>query len=164
MNRGQRALPGLANREPTTTIDPLAYQALGIRSNNLVKPGWWVGTKFRYMFCYMSCRTIPLSPHTKWEHIQPHFPQPCREFFQKYRFQHGGIAMLNHAERVWELDTQNQRPNHRVMFLRARYIHTSPLTRIESFCNSVDYLSVILTPQSFVYFQRDACHYYGVWC
>lgn len=67
----RQALPSLANREPTTTTDTLAYQALGMRSNSLVKPGWWVETKFRYMFCYMSCRTIPLSPHTKWEHIQP---------------------------------------------------------------------------------------------
>lgn len=44
--------------------------------------------------------------------------------------------MLNHAEHVWELNTQNPRSNHRVMFLRARYIHKSPLTRIESFLQS----------------------------
>ena len=112
----RQALPSLANRDSTTATGLLAYQALGMRSTNLVKPGWWVGTKFRYMFCYKSCRTIPLTPHTKWEHILPHFAHCRLKFFQKNQFQHGGLAMLNHAERVWELDTQNPRSNHRVMY------------------------------------------------
>jgi hypothetical protein len=48
------------------------------------------------------------------------------------------MAMLNHAERVWELDTQNPRSNHRAMYPPCTIYHThkSPLTRIESFLHS----------------------------
>lgn len=105
--RGQTS-HSLAYDEHANTANRSNPQALGTSSIDRLKPGYWALTKFRYMFCYRTCRTIPLSqPPSGSPHRRVSFRR--LNSFQKHGFQRGGITLLNHAERVWEHNTKPTR-------------------------------------------------------
>jgi hypothetical protein len=85
--------PQPAGDEHAASANRPALQALGTRSNDRLSPGWWVEPKFRYMFCYRTRRTIPMSGNTIWNHAQPRVCRPCVIVFEKHGFQRGRITL-----------------------------------------------------------------------